>query len=145
MAPEEFVKHRVQHYYWQEDLNCARTSLNIFSEHFGIVLEAQVLNAAIGLHGAGCFGAQCGLVEGALMFLGMYGKKRGLTDTEIAGNCYRFAENFQKHFGSLLCRELRPEGFKPDNPPHLCTALSEDAIVFTLDHISREGDTKWNV
>jgi len=31
----------------------------------------QLLDAAVGMHGAGKYGAQCGLVEGSLMFIGL--------------------------------------------------------------------------
>ena len=137
MTIEEFVQDRVHRYYWHDELDCAGTSLNILSEHFKLSLGAQVLQAAIGMHGAGCFGAQCGLVEGALMFLGIYGSQQGLTEEEIAESCYRFAEKFQQRFGSLLCREIRPEGFSPDNPPHVCASISEEAIIFTLGEMSR--------
>jgi hypothetical protein len=41
------------------------------------------------------------------------------------------AEGFEKQFGSLSCRELRPEGFSSDNPPHICEDLSRRAIRFT--------------
>jgi hypothetical protein len=51
--------------------------------------------------------------------------------------CYTFAEKFQARFGSLDCRDLRPEGFNPENPPHMCTPLTADAIIFTLGYISR--------
>lgn len=144
MEIEEFVTSRVHRYYWHDDLNCACTSLKILSEHFEFALEEQVLQAAIGMHGAGCFGAQCGLVEGALMFLGMYGSQHGLTEQEISENCYRFAEKFQQRFESLLCREIRPEGFNPDNPPHPCTAISEEAIIYTIGYISQLSSKESN-
>jgi hypothetical protein len=89
------------------------------------------------MHGAGRFGAQCGLVEGALMFLGIYGRSRDVSETAIAEACFAFADKFQTRFGSLNCHELRPEGFAPDNPPHMCTPLTADAIMFSLGYISR--------
>ena len=136
MQLEEFVGIKVHDYYWQQDLNCATTTLKILSENFEIPLNKQVIDAAIGMHGAGGFRAQCGLVEGALLFLGIFGRQRHIPDQHIVEQCYAFASEFQTCFGSLLCKELRPEGFHPDNPPHLCEQLTKDAIVFAVEYIS---------
>ncbi len=52
--------------------------------------------------------------------------------------CYNLAEAFESRFGSLLCRDLRPEGFKPDNPPHLCEDLTREAILFDVDLMTEQ-------
>lgn len=137
MELESYIKKNVEDYYWNKDLNCAITMLKILSKIFDIKLSSQLVEAAIGLHGAGKYGAQCGLVEGALMFLGTFGKQRGLSEEEIIDNCYKFAFGFERHFGSLACRDLRPEGFKPDNPPHICEELSKQAVLFTVEYIDK--------
>lgn len=136
MQIDEFVGIKVHDYYWQQDLNCATTTLKILSEKVKIPLNKQVIDAAIGMHGAGGFRAQCGLVEGTLMFLGIFGRQKHVPDQHIVEQCYAFASKFQNRFGSLLCRELRPEGFHPDNPPHLCEQFTKDAIIFAAEYIS---------
>jgi hypothetical protein len=109
--------------------------LKILSSIFSMELADQVIDAATGMHGAGSYQAQCGLVEGTLMFIGIIGKRIGLTDEEIETYCYNFAYEFEQHFGSLVCRELRPEGFNPDNPPHLCEEITKQAVLFTAYYI----------
>jgi C_GCAxxG_C_C family probable redox protein len=136
MPHNEFVDQRVHESYWKDNINCATTTLNVLSEHFQIPLQPQTINAAIGMHGAGRFGAQCGLVEGALMFLGIYGTHHNLSKKHIADICYTFADEFQSQFGSLLCRELRPGGFQQDDPPHLCESLTRKTVLFALDFIT---------
>lgn len=108
------------------------------SELFEIDLEKQTLCSAVGLHGAGGFRAQCGLVEGGLMFLGVYGNSIGWTEERIIAACYEYADAFQQHFGSLRCYDLRPTGFRPDNPPHLCEKLTCKAITFVYRHIKEK-------
>jgi C_GCAxxG_C_C family probable redox protein len=132
----KLVEQRVHEYYWQYDWNCASTTLRILAEDFGVELHEQVLDAALGMHGAGGYRAQCGLVEGALMFIGVIGKARGLSNEAVEQACYAFAQQFENRFGSLLCRELRPQGFHPDNPPHLCEGLTRDAIEFDIVYIT---------
>ena len=138
MELELFVKQRVYKYYWELDINCATTMLKVLAEFFEIELNPQVIDSAVGLHGAGGYGAQCGLVEGTLMFLGIWGKQKALTEERIIELCKEFAQRFEEEFGSLQCRILRPEGFKPDNPPHLGEPLTNRAIHFSINFIKNK-------
>ena len=137
MEVHQLVNQRVHTYYWGDDYNCATTMLKTLAELFGIDLNPQVIQAATGLHGAGGFGAQCGLVEGSLMFIGILGHARGWDETDIIKKCYDFAAAFTEAFQSLNCALLRPQGFKPDNPPHLCEELTRRAIRFTHQYLER--------
>ncbi|NLW00226.1 MAG: C_GCAxxG_C_C family protein, partial [Clostridiales bacterium] len=87
---KELVASRVHEYYWEYDWNCATTVLRILAAIDGIELNEQVLAAAVGMHGAGRYGAQCGLVEGGLMYLGIrYYEELGPGAVEKL--CYRLA------------------------------------------------------
>lgn len=130
------VSERVHSLYWVEDRNCAYTTLKVIPALFGVSIDPQVMDAVTGMHGAGKFGAQCGLVEGSLLFIGIWGKERNLSDGEIEKICYTYAGKFQQEFGSLLCRVLRPKGFSPKNPPHLCEDLTVKSIIFVFEYIS---------
>jgi len=110
---------------------------------FGIEFSPQVFDAAVGMHGAGGCRAQCSLVEGTLMFLGILGRAKGLADQEIIQLCCRYSGNFEEQFSSLLCRELRPEGFGSDQPPHLCKGLNCWSVAFSaafIDEHLKEGN-----
>lgn len=131
----EYIEKEVHHLYYDYDENCARTSLKCLSHLFAFPVSEDVLSAATGMHGAGYYGAQCGLVEGTLMFIGLYGNKKGLDRNEIVKLCHDFASEFERNFSSLRCRELRPGGFSPDDPPHLCEGLSVKAIQFSYEFL----------
>jgi len=133
---EQLVKQRVHSYYWEEDINCASTTLKLLSELLDLHVHPQVIHAAAGMHGAGKYGAQCGLVEGALMFIGIIGHERGHGPQEIEEFCFHYARSFEDRFGSLDCRKLRPEGFKLTNPPHLCEDLTVRSIIFSFEYLS---------
>ncbi|MFZ7101491.1 MAG: C-GCAxxG-C-C family protein [Peptococcaceae bacterium] len=135
----DFIRERVHDYYWNEDLNCATTMLKVLAEIFAVRLEPQVLASATGMHGAGKFGAQCGLVEGALMFLGIWAASRELPGEEAVVLCYHYAHEFQGKFHSLVCKELRPRGFQEDDPPHLCEELTKNAVYFTANYIRNQA------
>lgn len=134
---EEKIQKKVHNFYWENDYNCATSMMKILKKNYGIKLQDQVYDAMVGMHGAGNYGAQCGLVEGALLFIGIFGRQQKMSDKKIIKHCYQFAEQFEKEFGSLKCSVLRPEGFKEDNPPHLCEELSNKAIVFTIKFIDQ--------
>lgn len=132
---EENIKELVHKYYWDMDINCARTTLNTLGSLFKTPLLPQTLDAAIGLHGAGGYRAQCGLVEGSLMFIGVACSEKGYSDAETAKLCYQFADEFMKQFNSLKCYDLRPAGFMESDPPHACENLTVEAIQFAYDFI----------
>jgi len=133
------ISERVHELYWNDDVNCARTMLICLCELYDIRLEQQTLNSAIGLHGAGGFRAQCGLVEGALMFIGIHFSDKGKPESDIVSLCYQYADEFTRRFGSLQCRDLRPGGFNPDDPPHLCEGLTCAAIEFAHQFVETQG------
>ena len=142
METRRFVKTNVARHYWDEDLNCAVTTLKILSKVFSLPLDKQVIDAATALPGAGQYGAQCGLVSGAIMFMGILGRERGASDDTIVKACHAFSERFESEFKSHLCRILRPEGFHPDNPPHLCEPLTCKAIEMSIGIVSSLRETR---
>lgn len=58
-----FVQKQVKHLYWHDDVNCAAADLLTLSKQFNVKLSDQVIDSALGMHGAGKYGAQCGLVD----------------------------------------------------------------------------------
>ncbi|MCH3918557.1 MAG: C-GCAxxG-C-C family protein [Spirochaetia bacterium] len=135
MTDIQIIERQVHTYYWDKDINCARCTLLILGTLFKEPMEQQTLQAAIGMHGAGGAGAQCGLVEGSLMFIGIHFARKGMDDAAISTICRQFAQAFCKEFSSLACSSLRPGGFKADDPPHLCEHLTVRAISFAYGFI----------
>lgn len=140
----EFAQQRVETFFVSRQYNCARTMLLSLSEYTDLPLAPQLVDAAVGMHGAGGLGAQCGFVEGCLMFLGVYGRHLGLSLEDIDAACYRFGDEYRRRFGSLECRVLRPLGFAPDNPPGLCDQLAVDSVRFAVEHVERLAETGRN-
>ncbi|MCD7882680.1 MAG: C-GCAxxG-C-C family protein [Lachnospiraceae bacterium] len=128
MNYKEYIWNKVHSLYYQYDMNCARTTLTCLSELYNFPVSEDVYTAAIGMHGAGGYRAQCGLIEGALMFIGLYFSAARMSEKKIASICYQYAREFEKAFGSLTCRELRPGGFSKNDSPHLCESITCQAI-----------------
>jgi len=132
---DEKIKNMVHKCYHEKNINCAGTVLHILSYFFDIDICEQVKNSSLGLHGAGGYRAQCGLVEGALMFIGIYFSEKKTSTELIIKYCYNFAQSFEKEFGSLLCYHLRPNGFNIDDDPHMCEDLTSRAVKHSYMYI----------
>jgi len=125
----------VRHYYWDRDLNCARTTLRCLESMLQEPLHPQVYAATVGCHGAGGTGGQCGLMEGGLLLIGLRGAELGKDEGDIVDLCARYAALFTERFSSLACKDLRPGGIHPNDPPHLCESISVDAICLLHDFL----------
>ena len=125
----------IHHLYHDKDFNCAITTLLCLGKEFSVEINQQVLDSAICLNGGGRFRAQCGLVEGALMFIGIYATQRGMKKRDAMKISYGFCESFSARFNSLLCRDLRPGGFQRSDPKHLCEPLTQNTVAFTVDYL----------
>ena len=135
MDVEKLIRETVHYEYYANDTNCATTTLICLGKLFGFEPEEQLISAAAGMHGAGGYRAQCGMVEGGLMSIGIIGKMRNIPKERIVTLCYMYAEAFEKEFGSLSCRDLRPNGFRDDDPPHLCENITVRACIFSYYYI----------
>jgi len=123
--------------YHDKDHNCAITTLICLGQEFGVEINQQVLDAAIVMNGAGRFRAQCGLVEGVLMFIGICGTERKMKNKDMMKIAYGFADAFTTRFGSLLCRDLRPGGFQKTDPKHMCEPLTLETIPFAIEYLKK--------
>ena len=126
---------RVCELYRNPKYNCARIMLTCLGESFGTPADPQSLQAAGRMDGSGNFHAPCGLAAGALLFIGLMGPRSGKNAEDVEKLYYRFTEAFTARFGSLLCRDLRPGGFRPSDPSHVCGDLIIDAVNFTEDFL----------
>ena len=137
MEAKEYIKQEVHRLYWEHDTNCARTTMHCLGGLLNTEIEEQTWNAAVGMFGAGGYRAQCGLVEGSLLFIGIYCYNREIPKEKSISLCKQFASEFEGKFGSLRCRELRPGGFNEEDPPHLCEKMTCEAIEFTYNFIQK--------
>ncbi|MEE9442834.1 MAG: C-GCAxxG-C-C family protein [candidate division Zixibacteria bacterium] len=133
MTVKNIIAERVHHLFWDKDWPCVPAVLTIYKEIFKADINDDVIAASRGLNGGGQYGAQCGLLEANLMFIALLGKERDYTQEQINELCAEFSGCFEKKFKSLLCREIRPEGFVPENPPHLCETRTVDSMLFALE------------
>lgn len=122
---DNFIRDRVKHYFVEGDNNCAMTVLRVLGETFEMPISPEVLTAAGVMPGAGGVGGLCGLVTGALMFLGVWGGQHGYHRSQLKPTSQEFMQQVKQHLGSSLCCDLKPaEGD--------CAPLAEQFLSFTI-------------
>lgn len=127
---------RVHELYRNRKWNCAGTMLACLGEAFDMPVSRQTLHTVLRMHGAGGVPGPCGLAEGALIFIGIAGTARGLSDNDVEAMSFRFAEAFKTRFGSLLCQDIRPGGLS--GPPHVCESLTVEAVDFAVHFMQND-------
>jgi len=138
MDTDKLILEKITLYHHQQKNNCAQTTLKILSEVFNVDINPQVISSACGLNGGGRYGAQCGLLEGALMFLGIKTCIDNKDKKYINKTCYNYTDKFKSNFESLLCSDLRPGGFQKGDSPDVCEKLFIKAIKLTTNFIKKE-------
>ena len=108
--PEPAERKLMAETYFRQGYNCAQAVLLTFSDLLGADAET-VLRAGTPLGGGmGRLREVCGAVSAMFMILGMlYGyetPETGTAKTVLYGRVQELAGNFEKRFGSIVCREL---------------------------------------
>jgi hypothetical protein len=109
--------------------------IKILSEIYRKEIDQQVYAASLILNGHCQNRKVCGLLHGAMMFMGILGGEINASFEDICNVGSDYSTRFDERFGSLLCEELRPEGFDPDNPPHICEVLTVESILLAIEFI----------
>jgi len=146
MTLEELVAARVKKMYHDLDLSCVHTTLKILAEVFNTEVSQQTYDSSSGmLGGGGYYGAQCGLVQGGIMFIGILGARYRLDKDTVSQHCFDYSAQAEKELESLLCREIRPEGFADDNPQNLCEPRTNQSIVSAAQFIADRFGLPFNL
>ena len=130
---EKYIEETTHEHYHVSGVPCAVSTLTMLSHIFGVELHEQVYQSALGMVGAGKYGAQCGLLEGGMMFLAIYGQQNGLVKKDIFELTYKMTETFENSMGSIVCKGLRPYPFTPeDAPKHLCEPVTVKGVTLLV-------------
>lgn len=82
------------------------------SKLFDQNIVPPALQSAVALHGCGDHGDQCGLVEGAVMFIGIYHLERGWEKQDVAKLAYVLAETIAIGLARFFARIYGLEAFQ---------------------------------
>ncbi len=129
---EKKVRSLVHHYYNVCDINSAKTTLYCLGELLGVSIKTQAIQAASGLYNMSRGKDGYGLLNGAVMFMGILFSKKNMAEREISNICTRFADKFQEKFGSVINRDLGSS----KEALRLKEEMTVNAILFDYDFLS---------
>jgi hypothetical protein len=137
---------------YAESLSCAQVMLLCLGGLCGVAISEQLLQACAGLGGprfeaaksAGTGGAapevtpapkpRCGLVDAALLFIGVYFGGRGRAKDDVGALCAEYRGHFAAQYVSDDCREIR----RAVGATHGCESLAVDAALHAFRFINEK-------
>ena len=101
-------------YYYEGNYNCAETILRAGNEYYGLGLHDRDM-IAFGGFGAGMqTGNTCGAVLAGIGILSMkYVEAKAHESKDIKPVTTMLIREFNKKYGSVLCRDIKPQSFQP--------------------------------
>ncbi|HAW16466.1 MAG TPA: hypothetical protein DCW41_07190 [Clostridiales bacterium] len=102
-------------YYYEGNYNCAETIIRAGNEYYDLGLHDRDM-IALGGFGAGMqSGNTCGAVLAGISILSMkYIEKKAHESTDIKPVTIMLIKRFNQKYGSVLCKDIKPQSFKPD-------------------------------
>ncbi len=111
----EKLKDLYSKYYYDMNYNCAETMIRAGNDHYNLGLGDRDMIAFAGF-GAGIqTGNTCGAILAAVSVLSMkYVEKKAHESKDIKPVTTLLIRAFNDRYGSVLCKDIKPQSFKPD-------------------------------
>ncbi|MBQ4271640.1 MAG: C-GCAxxG-C-C family protein [Clostridiales bacterium] len=102
-------------YYFEGNYNCAETIIRAGNEYYDLGLHDRDM-IAFGGFGAGMqTGNTCGAVLAGISILSMrYIEKKAHESTDIKPVTSMLMREFRNRYGSVLCKDIKPQSFSPE-------------------------------
>ena len=109
------LKDLCEKYYYDMNYNCAETMIRAGNEYYDLGLHDRDM-IAFGGFGAGIqTGNTCGAILSAVAILSMkYVEKKAHESKDIKPVTQALIREFNKRYGSVLCKDIKPQSFAPD-------------------------------
>lgn len=109
------LKDLLSKYYFDGNYNCAETIIRAGNEYYNLGLHDRDM-IMMGAFGAGIqTGNTCGAVLSAASILSMkYVEAKAHESRDIKPVVTMMMRKFKEAYGSTLCRDIKPQSFKPE-------------------------------
>ena len=102
-------------YYLDMNYNCAETIIRAGNEYYDLGLHDRDMIAFGGFGGGIQTGNTCGAILSAVSVLSMkYIEKIAHDSGDIKPVTTALIREFENRYGSILCKDIKPQSFKPD-------------------------------
>ncbi len=109
------IKDLYSKYYYDQNYNCAETMIRAGNEYYELGLHDRDM-IAFGGFGAGIqTGNTCGAILSAVSILSMrYVEQKAHESADIRPVTTALIRKFNERYGSVLCKDIKPQSFQPD-------------------------------
>lgn len=109
------LKDYLSKYYFDQNYNCAETILRAANEYYDLGLHDKDM-IMVGAYGAGMqCGNTCGAVLSAAAVLSLkYVEAKAHESGDIRPVVVKLMRKFNEKYGSTLCKDIKPQSFKPE-------------------------------
>jgi len=128
------LKDYIGKYYFEGNYNCAETILRAGNEYYNLGLGDRDM-ILVGAYGAGIqCGNTCGAVLSGAAILSMkYVEAKAHESEDIKPVTVKLIRKFKEKYGSTLCKDIKPQSFKPE---YRCLKTVEAACDFIEETIA---------
>lgn len=126
-------------YYFEGNYNCAETIIRAANEYYELGLHDRDM-LMVGAYGAGIqCGNTCGAVLSAAAVLSMkYVEAKAHESEDIKPVVMKLMRKFQAKYGSTLCKDIKPQSFKPEYRCRMTIEASCDILEETIAEFEAE-------
>lgn len=126
-------------YYFEGNYNCAETIIRAANEYYELGLHDRDM-IMVGAYGAGIqCGNTCGAVLSAAAVLSMkYVEAKAHESEDIRPVVMKLMRKFQAKYGSTLCKDIKPQSFKPEYRCRMTIEASCNILEETIAEFEAE-------
>ena len=127
------LKNMYQKYYFEQNYNCAESLLRAANDYYELALHDRDM-IMVGAYGAGIqCGNTCGAVLAAAAVLSMkYVEAKAHESTDIKPVTTELIRKFNMKYGSTLCKDIKPQSFKPEYRCKMTVEAACDILEETI-------------
>ena len=127
--------------YFGGNYNCAETVLRAANAYYGLELHEHDMRM-VGAYGAGMqCGSTCGAVLAAVAVLSMkYVENKAHESAEIRPVVQKLMRKFNEKYGSILCKDIKPQSFKPEYRCKMTVLTACEILEETIDEFEKERE-----
>lgn len=127
------LKDMYQKYYFEQNYNCAESLLRAANDYYELGLHDRDM-IMVGAYGAGIqCGNTCGAVLAAAAVLSMkYVEAKAHESTDIKPVTTELISKFNMKYGSTLCKDIKPQSFKPEYRCKMTVEAACDILEETI-------------
>ncbi|MCR5652016.1 MAG: C-GCAxxG-C-C family protein [Lachnospiraceae bacterium] len=109
------LKDCYEKYYFEQNYNCAETLIRAANDYYDLQLHDRDM-IMLGAYGAGIqTGNTCGAILAAASVLSMkYIEQKAHESKDIKPVTTDLIREFNKRYGSVLCKDIKAQSFKPE-------------------------------